>query len=99
MNTYFIKVALRDVSPMIWRRLRVQGNTSLAELHHIIQIAMGWDNEHLHSFRIYGEDYGVLEFFPRKRTKTSRTHAPSTFPEGGTFPERVYNPLFCSLIR
>ena len=44
---------------MIWRRLRVRGNTSLADLHHIIQIAMGWDDDYLHSFHIYGEDYGI----------------------------------------
>lgn len=42
----------RGVSPMIWRRLRLQGNTSLAGLHHIIQIAMGWDDEYLHYFHI-----------------------------------------------
>jgi len=59
MNAYFIKVALSDVSPMIWRRLQVHSNTSLASLHHIIQTAMDWSNEYLHSFRIYGEDYGV----------------------------------------
>ncbi|MFT5520002.1 MAG: hypothetical protein ACI9IA_000589 [Enterobacterales bacterium] len=44
---------------MIWRRFRIRGNTSLADLHHIIQIAMGWDNEHLHLFHIYAEDYGI----------------------------------------
>ena len=44
MKTYLIKVALRGISPMIWRRLRIQGNTSLADLHYIIQIAMGWDD-------------------------------------------------------
>ncbi len=44
---------------MIWRRLRVHGNTTLADLHHIIQIAMGWDNDYLHCFHIYGEDYGL----------------------------------------
>ncbi len=44
---------------MIWRRLRVRGNTSMADLHHIIQIAMCWDDGHLHSFHIYGEDYGL----------------------------------------
>lgn len=44
---------------MIWRRLRIPGDTSLADLHHIIQIAMGWDDEHLHCFHIYGEDYGI----------------------------------------
>ena len=59
MKTYSIKVALRGVSPMIGRKLRVRGNTSLADLHHIIQIAMGWDDEYLHYFHIYGQDYGV----------------------------------------
>ena len=59
MDQYFIKIALRGVSPMIWRRLRVGGHTSLAELHHFIQIAMGWDNDYLHCFHIYGEDYGI----------------------------------------
>jgi hypothetical protein len=52
VQTYSIKVALRGVSSMIWRRLRLQGNTSLAGLHHIIQIAMGWDDEYLHYFHI-----------------------------------------------
>jgi hypothetical protein len=59
MNAYSIKIALRGVSPMIWRRLQVRGCTSLADLHHIIQIAMSWDNDHLHCFHIYGEDYGL----------------------------------------
>lgn len=59
MDTYIIKVALRGISPMIWRRLRIRANTSLADLHHIIQIAMDWDDEHLHCFHIYGEDYGL----------------------------------------
>ena len=56
MNVYSIKIALRGVSPMIWRRLRVRGHTSLADLHHIIPIAMSWDDGHLHSFHIYGEE-------------------------------------------
>ena len=44
---------------MIWRRLRVHGTTSLADLHHIIQIAMGWDDDYLHHFHIHGIDYGI----------------------------------------
>lgn len=59
MNTYSIKIALRGVSPMIWRRLRVAGSTSLADLHHIIQIAMGWDDDYLHHFHIHGVDHGI----------------------------------------
>lgn len=44
---------------MIWRRLQVPGNTSLAQLHHIIQISYGWDDDYLHRFHIYGKDYGI----------------------------------------
>ncbi|MDX2504157.1 MAG: hypothetical protein QNL62_06750 [Gammaproteobacteria bacterium] len=33
MKNYSIKIALRGVSPMIWRRLRIPGSTSLADLH------------------------------------------------------------------
>ena len=59
MKNYSIKIALRGVSPMIWRRLQIPGHTSLADLHHIIQIVNGWDDEHLHRFHIYGKDYGI----------------------------------------
>lgn len=58
-KTYFIKVALRGISPMIWRRLRIPGKTSLAKLHQAIQIAYSWDDEYLHQFHIYGKDYGI----------------------------------------
>ena len=44
---------------MIWRRLRIPGDISLANLHHIIQAAYGWDDDHLHQFHIYGKDYGL----------------------------------------
>ena len=59
MKTYAIKIALRGVSPMIWHRLRINGSTSLADFHHVIQIVFGWDDEHLHRFHIYGKDYGI----------------------------------------
>jgi hypothetical protein len=44
---YQLKVFLREISPMIWRRLLVSGDTTLLELHKIIQIAMGWEGYHL----------------------------------------------------
>src|SRR6185295_2089991 len=59
MKTYFTKIALRGVSPMVWRRLQVPGSTSLAQLHHVIQIAYHWDDEYLHQFHIHGKDYGI----------------------------------------
>ncbi|QTL41768.1 plasmid pRiA4b ORF-3 family protein [Xenorhabdus budapestensis] len=59
MKTYIVKVALRGISPMVWRRFRLSGETSLAAFHYIIQIAQGWQDEHLHQFRIYGKNYGI----------------------------------------
>ena len=54
---YQLKVTLRGFRPPIWRRLLVGGNTTLSDLHCIIQIAMGWMNSHLHSFTIGGTTY------------------------------------------
>ena len=59
MQTYSIKVAIRGISPMIWRRFQLSDNTSLADLHQIIQISMGWDDEHLHQFKIHAKRYGI----------------------------------------
>ena len=44
---------------MIWRRLLLQSDHSIADLHYTIQIAMGWSDSHLHRFHIHGKDYGV----------------------------------------
>ena len=44
---------------MIWRRLLVRSDSSLGDLHTIIQIAFGWSDTHLHRFRIHGRNYGI----------------------------------------
>jgi len=56
---YQIKVALNGVRPPIWRRLHVSSVSDLAELHDIIQIAMGWTDSHLHMFVAGGRQYGI----------------------------------------
>ena len=56
---YQLKIVLRDISPLIWRRVLVASTTTIADFHAIIQIAMGWEDLHLHHFRIYGKAYGV----------------------------------------
>jgi hypothetical protein len=37
---YQFKVVLRGISPMIWRRLLLRSDHSIADLHYAIQIAM-----------------------------------------------------------
>lgn len=56
---YQLRIWLKGISPMIWRRLLVKSNSSIADLHYTIQIAMGWDDDHLNQFIIRGKSYGV----------------------------------------
>ncbi|MEW6750870.1 MAG: plasmid pRiA4b ORF-3 family protein [Candidatus Latescibacterota bacterium] len=56
-KVYQLKVTLRGVRPPVWRRIQVAGDSRLDELHHILQVAMGWTNSHLHQFRIGDTDY------------------------------------------
>ena len=51
---YQLRVVLCGVSPLVWRRLLVISETSLAELHEILQNAFDWSGAHLHRFLIYG---------------------------------------------
>jgi hypothetical protein len=58
-SIYQIKVTLRDSKPPIWRRLYISSGTTLAQLHDIIQVAMGWTDSHLHMFTIENERYTI----------------------------------------
>ena len=55
---YQLRIVLREISPLIWRRLLVRSDTTLAHLHTMLQIAFDWSDEHLHTFHIHGKDYG-----------------------------------------
>ena len=58
LSIYQLRVVLRGISPLIWRRVLVHSETSLAHLHTILQILFAWSDEHLHSFHIHGKEYG-----------------------------------------
>ncbi len=44
---------------MIWRRLLVRSDSTIADLHYTLQIVMGWSDAHLNLFHIHGKDFGV----------------------------------------
>lgn len=56
-SVYQLKVSLREITPPIWRRVQVPGDITLAKLHRVLQIVMGWTNSHLHKFSIGEVDY------------------------------------------
>jgi len=66
VEVYQLRVYLRQISPMIWRRLLVRSDSTIEDLHYTLQIAMSWTDYHLHQFRIRGRRYGI-----------SRIHGPS----------------------
>lgn len=53
-----MKVTLLGTSPPVWRRLAVPSSTTLGQLHHVLQYAMGWQDCHLHEFSAAGRRFG-----------------------------------------
>jgi hypothetical protein len=58
-SRYQLRVVLHGISPLIWRRLVIPADTTIAELHAVLQTAFGWSGEHLHRFVIHGREYGI----------------------------------------
>ena len=54
---YQLRISLSHISPTIWRRIQVDDCT-LADLHTVIQAAMGWLDYHDYRFDIRGAEYG-----------------------------------------
>jgi len=59
---YQVKISLRGASPPIWRRLRLPAAATLGQVHHVIQMAFGWEDSHLHDFEAGGQRYSRPEF-------------------------------------
>ena len=54
------KITLQHIEPPIWRRV-LTNDCSLDEFHDIIQVCMGWEDEHMHAFVIEGEQYTAID--------------------------------------
>lgn len=57
-DIYQLKVTLLGTSPPIWRRLLVPAGLTLAQLHDVLQAAMGWQDCHMHEFRAGQRHFG-----------------------------------------
>ena len=56
-----LKITMDDVEPVVMRRLEVTLGLSLDRLHHVLQIAIGWNNSHLWEFRAGDIGWGVSD--------------------------------------
>ncbi|RZL91455.1 MAG: hypothetical protein EOP82_12790 [Variovorax sp.] len=63
------RVVLRHISPLIWRRLFVCRETNIAQLHHILHVAFGWQD--LESIQKLGV---CTAAFPERRAARSLRH-------------------------
>lgn len=54
-------VVLSNTNPLVWRRIQVPEKYSFWDLHVAIQDAMGWQDYHLHEFRVVHPKRGKLE--------------------------------------
>ncbi|MDB5343060.1 MAG: Plasmid pRiA4b ORF-3-like protein [Schlesneria sp.] len=53
---YQFKITILEIKPAIWRRIQILDCT-LGDLHRYIQAAFGWENYHMHEFKIDGVSY------------------------------------------
>jgi hypothetical protein len=70
---YQLKIYLQDTKPSVWRRVLVKENTTMEQLHRIIQISMGWEDCHLYQFIIKGDVFGSAEIdYPGRKDNNAK---------------------------
>ncbi|MCA9199792.1 MAG: MarR family transcriptional regulator [Planctomycetales bacterium] len=84
-TVYQFKISLNNFKPSIWRRIETL-DVTLAELHELIQTAMGWTNSHLHMFRVADQEYadnrmvdedlGAIDYSGVRVSDLVRQHGP-----------------------
>jgi hypothetical protein len=47
-----LRIELRDVTPLVWRRVLVSNQWTLAALHNWLQWIMGWMDTHAHQYQV-----------------------------------------------
>ncbi len=51
-SVYQFIIELEGIQPPIWRRILIPGNSTMRDLHQAIQDVMGWQDYHMHQFRV-----------------------------------------------
>jgi pRiA4b ORF-3-like protein len=54
-----LRIEIKDIEPLIWRRVAVRSSMNLKGLHTVIQATVGWLDYHLWEFVIDERKYGI----------------------------------------
>lgn len=57
-TVHVLRVSLREVEPVVWRRLVVRSEMPLPKLNQALERVMGWEGYHLHMFDVGGILFG-----------------------------------------
>lgn len=61
MSLLKLKITLLNTKPSVYRTIQIENTRTFYDLHIAIQIAFGWQNCHLHEFRVNDETIGMKE--------------------------------------
>lgn len=70
-----LKITLKHLKPPVWRQVQVPSSMTLENLHWVVQLALGWENSHMHHFKVGKTYYGTLypdDFDGTTETKDER---------------------------
>src|ERR1035437_10070760 len=59
VSVYQLRIVLRRTSPHIWRRVLVRSDSTLGNLHQIVQVLFSWADLHAHRFVLRGRSLGA----------------------------------------
>lgn len=72
---YQLRIELKEVQPIVWRRLLVPENVTLTKLNSILYQTMGWHGGHLHEYVVGRMHYGIPTMTGQHRSLCSMSAA------------------------
>lgn len=92
MPSHTLKITLAHIRPAISRTVRVPSDLTLADLHDVIQLAFGWEDYHLHEFKVGDERYAVPDIDDERDCIDETTVSlDAVLPRKGASVEYIYD--------
>ena len=86
-----VRIEVKYIEPLIWRRVAVRTSMNLMALHKVIQAAMGWLDYHLWEFDVDDRKYGMPDPDRPHVKNGATTQVATILASGMTAFEYVYD--------